>query len=29
MIHDIEDGRRTMGWKNVDELESQFTHQRV
>jgi 2-dehydropantoate 2-reductase len=27
MIHDIEDGRRVMGWDNVDELETLFARQ--
>lgn len=27
MIHDIEDGRRVMGWENVDELETLFARQ--
>lgn len=29
MIHDIEDGRRAMGWRNVDELDALFAHERV
>jgi hypothetical protein len=27
MIHDIEEGRRAMGWDNVDELKTLFARQ--
>jgi 2-dehydropantoate 2-reductase len=27
MIHEVEDGRRTMDWTNIDELEGLFAHQ--
>jgi len=26
-IHDLEDGRRTMGWRNIDELEEELARQ--